>query len=132
MKNYVVLLATDDTAVEASVKEVTTRAECGLNCVKDSREAFSIVADGAMDGFWNQDMAVVDLDLEGNGRALLRATGGALPIIAITSKVMPWLSGMLRRHRVAATLIKPVSLESLSAAFECVRRLSGVAGVHAS
>ncbi len=131
MKNYVVLLATDDSAVETSVKEVTTRAECGLNCVKDSREAFSIVADGAMDGFWNQDMAVVDLDLTGNGRALLRTAGGLLPVIAITSKARPWLAGMLRQHRIVAMLTKPVSLESLSAAFECVRRASGMAASHA-
>jgi DNA-binding response OmpR family regulator len=131
MKQCVVLLATDDSAVEASVVALTRRAECGLNCVKTSREALSIVVDGAMDGFLNQDIAVLDLDLGGGGRALLRTAGGLLPVIAIASEAKPWLSAMLRRRRVRASLTKPVSLETLSAAFECVRRTSTMATPHA-
>jgi DNA-binding response OmpR family regulator len=131
MKQCIVLLATDDSAVEASVRAFTARTECGLNCVKTSREALSLVVDEAMDGFLNQDIAVVDLDLGGGGRALLRTAGGSLPVIAIASEAKPWLSAMLRRRRVRAALTKPVSLESLSAAFEGVRRIPSMVTPHA-
>ena len=127
MKQYVVLLATDDSAVESSVRTLAKRAECGLNCVKTSREAFSTVVDHAMDGFMEQDMAVLDLDLFEGARAVLTTVAGKLPVIAITGKERPWLSAMMRRCRVRATFVKPVSPEKLRAAFECVRNLEGVA-----
>jgi len=122
MKQYVVLLATEDSAVEASVRALTTRADCRLNCVKTSREALSIVMDEAMDGFFDEDMVLVDLDLAGGCRALLRTAGGSLPVIAMAGKEKPWLSGMLRHQCIQATLTKPVSLGALSAAFDRVRR----------
>jgi len=127
MKQYVVLLATDDSAVEASVKALTAGASCELNCVRTSREVQSIVTDGALDGFWNQDLAVVDLDLDGAGRTLLRTAGGALPVIAVTSQSKPWLSAMLRHKRIRAALTKPVSLDTLSDAFKRVRRVQRAA-----
>ncbi|MEA3213521.1 MAG: hypothetical protein QOE70_6578 [Chthoniobacter sp.] len=120
MKNYVILLATDDLAVEAVVRAMGTSADCKLHCVKTSREAVSMV----MDGTGSQDLAVVDLDLRVGGRALLKTAGGSLPVIAITGKARPWLSSMLRHRRIGATLTKPVSSESLRDALQRVRILS--------
>ena len=123
MKNYVILLATDDSAVEAVVKAMGTNAECELNCVKTSREAVSMV----MDGSWSHDVMVVDMDLPEGGRMLLRTAGGTLPVIAIAgSKPKPWLSSMLRHRRIGATVTKPVSPEKLRDAFQRVRSISGI------
>jgi CheY-like chemotaxis protein len=122
MKNYAILLATDDSAVEAVVRALGTSTECDLKCVKTSREALSMV----MDGSWSHDLAVVDLDMHDGGRALLTTAGGALPVIAISGTAKPWLSSMLRHRRIGATLTKPVSPEKLRAAVLRVRSVASI------
>lgn len=123
MKKYVILLATEDQAVEAAVREA---GACELHCVRTGREAVSEL----MDGFRNQDVAVVDLDLPEGGRALATTAGGAVPVIAISAKARPWLSSMVRHRRIRESICKPVSAETLRQAFLRVRSsaVSGVSG----
>jgi DNA-binding response OmpR family regulator len=118
MKHYVILVATEDSAVEAAVRLLGTTDDCEFQCVKTTRDAVSMLMDGSL----NQNLAIVDLDLHEGGRSLLSTAGGALPVIAITAKTNPWLASMQRHHRIGATLTKPISPEKLRDAFEHVRR----------
>ncbi|MEP6672474.1 MAG: hypothetical protein ABJF10_25140 [Chthoniobacter sp.] len=118
MKNYVILLATDDSAVEAVVKTMETSAGCELMSVKTSREVASMVMDGAL----TRSLGIVDLDLKDGARGLLSTMGGAIPVIAVTRKVSPWLSSMVDHHRIGAAVVKPVSTERMRAALLRVRQ----------
>ncbi|MEI9893575.1 MAG: hypothetical protein WDN28_06675 [Chthoniobacter sp.] len=60
-----------------------------------------------MDGALRGSLGVVDLDVKDGARAILSTMGGAIPVIALTPKVGPWLSSMLGHHRIEAALIKP-------------------------
>ena len=117
MNNYTILLATDDAAVETAVKSMPGASDCELKCVKSSQEAVSMILDGELD----HHFAVVDLDLPEGGHGLIRTIGGALPVIAISSKAQPWLTSMVRHRRVGATITKPVSSEKLWNAFRRIR-----------
>jgi DNA-binding response OmpR family regulator len=117
MKQYVILLATDDSSVEVAVKTAGTSANCKLNCARTSHEAVSLMLDSSSE----EALAVVDLDLPEGGRALLSTIGGALPVIAIASREKPWLTSMLEHHRVGATILKPVSVEKFRVALDHVR-----------
>ncbi len=117
MKSYVILLATEDSAVEAVVKGMGSAGDFEFHCARTSREAVSMLMDGA----WNQDLAVVDVDLPEGGRALVTSAGGWLPVIAISGKAKPWLTSMVRHRRIGASLSKPLSLEKLRDAFRRVR-----------
>lgn len=117
MKHHVILLATDDSAVEGVIKSMSDRSDWELKPIRTSREVVSMLMDGTL----NRSLAVVDLDLRDGARGLLNTVGGTVPVIAITRKVGPWLASMLNHHRVEATLTKPVSLEGMSEAVERVR-----------
>ncbi len=118
MKQSVILLATDDSAVEVAVKTAGRSASCELNCAHNGRDAVSMMLDSCDD----EALAVVDLDLPEGGRALLRTASGALPVIAIARREEPWLISMLQHHRLGATILKPVSVEKLRVALDRVRR----------
>lgn len=120
MKRYHVLLATEDSAVEAAVKTLTATVDCGLDCARTRREALCLLVEDGAPPSARRDLAVVDLDLCPGGRTLLSEIRDVLPIIAITSKPRRWLSSLLRRHRIGATLAKPVSPEALREAFRRV------------
>lgn len=122
MKNYVILLVTEDAAVEAVVRAMDRIDDRKLHCVRTSREGVSMVMDGA----WNHDLVVVDTDLHDGGRALLTTAGGALPVIAIAGKNRPRLSSMVRHRRIGATLTKPGSPEKLRDASRRVRSVTGI------
>jgi len=128
MKHYAVLLATDDSAVEAAVRSVVTTADGEITCIKTSREAVSTVLEGVIEGAFNRALAIVDLDLDNGGHTLLKTAGGALPVIAIARQTTPWLSSMLRKRRIRATVAKPVSVEKLRAALDRVRRVETTPG----
>lgn len=117
MKHYVILLATDDSAVEVAVKAWGTTEGCQLQCARTGRDAMSMVLDRAP----GDELAVVDLDVPAGGRTLLRTASGALPVIAITEREKPWLTAMVHHRRIGATVTKPVSPEKLRAAFARVR-----------
>lgn len=128
IKHFVILAATDDSALEATVRTLAASEDCEFQCIKTTREAVSMLMDGTL----NQNLAIVDLDLREGARSLLSTAGGALPVIAITAKTNPWLSSMQRHHRIEATLTKPVSPENLRDAFERVRSSSFPEGWPAS
>lgn len=114
MKHYVILLATDDSAVEVKVKALGASAGCELQCARTGHDAISMLMDRAS----SDELAVVDLDVPAGGRTLLRTASGALPVIAITEREKPWLTSMLQHRRIAAAVTKPVSSEKLRDAFE--------------
>lgn len=109
----VVLLATNDSEVEATVKAVAMSTDCSLKCAKTTQEAIGLLLGGSADHTAPQKLVVVDLDVRDGGRTLLRTAAGMLPVIAITAKVKPWLSSLEQHHRVGATLTKPLSPEKL-------------------
>lgn len=114
MKQHIILLATDDSAVEIAVKSVSSEARCVVDCAHDGPQAISMLIDRGSENA----VAVVDLDLPHGGRSLLRTAGGTLPVIAITGHESAWLDGMLHHHRIAATLRKPVEVEALRGAMQ--------------
>jgi DNA-binding response OmpR family regulator len=120
MKIHVILLATDDSAVEGAVKAWGASAGCQLQWARTGQEAMSML----MDRMPGDELAVVDLDVPAGGRTLLRTASGALPVIAITERERPWLTAMLQHRRIGAAVTKPVSPEKLRDAFARVRQTS--------
>jgi DNA-binding response OmpR family regulator len=124
MKHSVILLATDDAAVEVAVKAWGASKGCQLQTARTGQDALSLVMDRAP----GDELAVVDLDVPAGGRALLRTASGVLPVIAIAWREKPWLSAMVRHRRVGATVNKPVSPEKLRAALARVRQTPPATG----
>ena len=55
-------------------------------------------------------------------RSMFNTIAGLLPVIAVTRKRQPWLQGMVRRHRVEASMTKPISREALRHAFQRIEK----------
>lgn len=120
----IVFLTTNDSAVEITVAAVARSADCQLSCARTTKEAVKMLAGEDTDHSTSKKLVVVDLDVSGGSRTLLRTAGGMLPVIAVTSKDSPWLVSLKRHHRVGATLVKPVKLDELSRAFRNVGNIS--------
>lgn len=120
----IVFLTTNDTAVETTVTAVARSADCQLSCARTTKEAVRMLAGEDADHSTSKKLVVVDLDVSGGSRTLLRTAGGMLPVIAVTSKDSPWLVSLKRHHRVGAMLIKPVDLEELRRAFSNVGNIT--------
>lgn len=116
----VALLVTDDSAVESAVRETATAAAVDeVKHVRDCREALGSV----VDGLETEAVAIVDMETSPSGRRLVETASASVPVIAISTKECSWLSSMLRRHRVAAALIKPIDTAKLRAALQRVKNL---------
>lgn len=120
----IVLLATNDLAVETAVKAVARNSDCELQCAKTTQEAIGMFVGREADFTPDQKLAVVDLDVPEGARTLVRTAGGVLPVIAIASKSSPWLDSLERHHRVSATLLKPVTPEKLRHVFKEVGHIT--------
>lgn len=120
----IVFLTTNDSAVETTVTAVAKSADCQLSCAKTTKEAVRMLAGEDADHSTSKKLVVVDLDISGGSRTLLRTAGGMLPVIAVTSKDSPWLVSLKRHHRVGATLVKPVQPDELRRAFRNVGNIS--------
>ena len=105
------LLVTDDPAVETTVRSVTEELGHGLRHLQTARDAMCVVTDaGASEVF-----VIVDLDGHTVGRrTLLNTAGGMLPVIALCKEERPWLSSMVRRRRIEASIAKPVTSAALT------------------
>ena len=58
-------------------------------------------------------------------RSLAKADAGLLPVIALTSREKPWLTALLRHHRIGASVRKPVTSDVLHEAFRQIGELHG-------
>jgi DNA-binding response OmpR family regulator len=114
------LLVTCDAAVETAAREEAAANGDEIKVFQNSREAMSIVLNGCC----TKEFAIVDLEAGPSRRTLLETAAGTLPVLAITAKDSPWLSSMLRRRRIGATLVKPFSTEEWREAFRRVREMS--------
>lgn len=77
----IILLATDDSAVEIAVQTAGASTLCTLNCAHTGPDAVSMLIDHGSE----EALAVVDLDLPQGGRTLLRTASGTLPVHAPTA-----------------------------------------------
>ena len=120
IEHKLALLVTCDAAVETAAREEAAVMGDEIELFQSSREAMSTVISGC----GGEEFAIVDLEAGPGGRRLLETAAGSLPVLAITAKESPWLSSMLRRHRIGAALVKPFSPKQLREAFGRVRELS--------
>jgi len=120
----IIFLTTNDSAVETTVAAMARSADCQLSCAKTTQEAISMLTGEDLDHSISKKLVVVDLDVCGGSRTLLRTASGMLPVIALTSKDSPWLSSLKRHHRIGATLMKPVNPDELRSAFRNVGKIS--------
>jgi DNA-binding response OmpR family regulator len=117
MKPSVILLLSNDPAVERLAREAATATRHGLRVVQNTPLAFQelkVCDDVAL--------AIIDLDPGMHGTALLEAVNERLPAIVLTSLEENYMTPIARRHGARECLTKPFSAAQLQAALERVLR----------
>lgn len=123
-KNTSALLVTDDAAVETAVRAEAALTGQEIELLHGNRAALSLFIDGGAE----ECFAIIDLESEPGGRGLLKTAGGALPVLAITDRARPWITSMVRRRRIGASLVKPFTTPQFREAWLRVRKMKSRAG----
>jgi len=110
-------LVSADPDVESAVRAVAQEIGDDFQHLRTGQEALEMGFDACAE----ECVAIVDLDTHSGMRYVIRTVSGLLPVIAVsTGQRKPWVSSMLRHHRIVASLSKPLSHAALRAALDRV------------
>ncbi len=116
MKPHVILLISNDPAVEEIASEAVLATRHGMRLRRSSAEAFQQLMEGCED----IDLAVIDLDPGVHGKAVLEAACDRLPVIVLSGLEEAYVHPLSKRHGARGCLTKPFSAAQLRAAIEHV------------
>lgn len=119
MKDRLVLLLTHDRVLQTRMEKALLDSTTAILVARNIPEAMRIVL-----ARWHElDLAVLDLDGDSDGRALLRTIRpyrGQLPVVIAISSDLFHPSPFVYSHRAAERLSKPFKTEQLDLVVELV------------
>lgn len=110
MNHPVVLLVSADRKLERAVTEAARKQRYDIRLARDSQEAFGVLNEYGAE----IDLGIVDLHPSIHGSAILEATAGQIPIIAVTSLEEAYARPLAERHGAVACLARPFEQERMA------------------